>query len=171
MRFGSTAKVLLKCKLKYYRISECILLRRTCLVELQARKAIPLGVQFTCCRPLVDECDALSFTKVPGSGVCMTASLELCSQECGQGAQDMHSIDAGTSRRKSRASTGSPTGAPAMSGAGAQPSAALSVRLPPPALSILMTWASRKLCPSANLQGNMDNLSSAPRRWVWATTC
>ena len=25
MRFGSTAKVLLKCKLKYYRISECIL--------------------------------------------------------------------------------------------------------------------------------------------------
>ena len=23
MRFGSTAKVLLKCKLKYYRISEC----------------------------------------------------------------------------------------------------------------------------------------------------
>ena len=24
MRFGSTAKVLLKCKLKYYRISECI---------------------------------------------------------------------------------------------------------------------------------------------------
>ena len=24
MRFGSTAKVLLKCKLKYYRISECV---------------------------------------------------------------------------------------------------------------------------------------------------
>ena len=24
MRFGSTAKVLLKCKLKYYRISECL---------------------------------------------------------------------------------------------------------------------------------------------------
>ncbi len=24
MRFGSTAKVLLKCKLKYYRISECM---------------------------------------------------------------------------------------------------------------------------------------------------
>ena len=24
MRFGSTAKVLLKCKLKYYKISECI---------------------------------------------------------------------------------------------------------------------------------------------------
>ena len=27
MRFGSTAKVLLKCKLKYYRISECVELR------------------------------------------------------------------------------------------------------------------------------------------------
>ena len=26
MRFGSTAKVLLKCKLKYYRISECDML-------------------------------------------------------------------------------------------------------------------------------------------------
>ena len=26
MRFGSTAKVLLKCKLKYYRISECAVL-------------------------------------------------------------------------------------------------------------------------------------------------
>ena len=25
MRFGSTAKVLLKCELKYYRISECVL--------------------------------------------------------------------------------------------------------------------------------------------------
>ena len=25
MRFGSTAKVLLKCRLKYYRISECIM--------------------------------------------------------------------------------------------------------------------------------------------------
>ena len=28
MRFGSTAKVLLKCKLKYYRISECVQLMR-----------------------------------------------------------------------------------------------------------------------------------------------
>ena len=27
MRFGSTAKVLLKCKLKYYRISECVVQR------------------------------------------------------------------------------------------------------------------------------------------------
>ncbi len=33
MRFGSTAKVLLKCNLKYYRISECLFkapLRITC---------------------------------------------------------------------------------------------------------------------------------------------
>ncbi len=28
MRFGSTAKVLLKCKLKYYRISECVDMRQ-----------------------------------------------------------------------------------------------------------------------------------------------
>ncbi len=27
MRFGSTAKVLLKCKLKYYRISECLVMQ------------------------------------------------------------------------------------------------------------------------------------------------
>ena len=33
MRFGSTAKVLLKCKLKYYRISECVgLLVAMCLM-------------------------------------------------------------------------------------------------------------------------------------------
>ncbi len=30
MRFGSTAKVLLKCKLKYYRISECSTCHETC---------------------------------------------------------------------------------------------------------------------------------------------
>ena len=32
LRFGSTAKVLLKCKLKYYRISEC-----SCLQHVRAR--------------------------------------------------------------------------------------------------------------------------------------
>ena len=48
MRFGSTAKVLLKCKLKYYRISECVLSRRSD------------SPQRCCCKPSVTVSQVIS---------------------------------------------------------------------------------------------------------------
>ena len=46
MRFGSTAKVLLKCKLKYYGISECVPGNGSCLTRIKhgmQRRARPLS--------------------------------------------------------------------------------------------------------------------------------
>ena len=44
MRFGSTAKVLLKCKLKYYRISECGQGSRSpCILHLTAWPAFDMS--------------------------------------------------------------------------------------------------------------------------------
>ena len=47
MRFGSTAKVLLKCKLKYYRISECEVdsyIPRACVNQLPSCQASGHGL-------------------------------------------------------------------------------------------------------------------------------
>ncbi len=43
MRFGSTAKVLLKCKLKYYRISECVHAHIVHLRTAAARSTMRFG--------------------------------------------------------------------------------------------------------------------------------
>ena len=66
MRFGSTAKVLLKCKLKYYRISECAALLQIGPAEL----------------------DHAVGARRPGHGACLTTSKQLGSTR----AQELRTI-------------------------------------------------------------------------------
>ena len=75
MRFGSTAKVLLKCKLKYYRISECVCLlscgsnlpciglgQRDRHSSVQDAERLPTAPYF-----IVQGCCDRRNTKIPGS--------------------------------------------------------------------------------------------------------
>ena len=53
MRFGSTAKVLLKCKLKYYRISECIPTHghlSPSICRVLSASLPPRGIDTCCCK-------------------------------------------------------------------------------------------------------------------------